>query len=451
MTMRVLALAVAFVYAGVLAISADTPDVQPLRWEDLPAPIERRLVAAGLDARGFPAFRDEQARVTRARVRESDLDALIYYALQSTAFTKAPPIEPAISAKAFVEGADLVPADVRRRIAQLIPALRRPSANSRLSYFREAIPREKPAAEIETFLLQQYVRAARFLYEKEFLAPRQPESVDAIASLYRQRALSTDTSVEAGYLVHLGLATMRALDDGRRVRRVLIVGPGLELAPRTGLLELGPPQSYQPYAVLDALVGLGLARLGEVVLLCADVNPRVVDHLQAAKSGDVTLALVSGIGDSATTSLEDDYRRYFDELGRSIGHTTPLPALPDRYRGHLRKSWVVRGGAARVIEARRVDISHERLALESFDLIIATNVFLYMDDIPLTLALTSLASTLAPGGVLIHNETRALVADVTAEQNLPVAHARTAQIASVRGAAAPLYDSVFVHVKGNPR
>ena len=85
-------------------------------------------------------------------------------------------------------------------------------------------------------------------------------AAEAVAELYRARGLSTDTAVEAGYVVYIGLGDRcRSLEPGRRIRRVLIVGPGLDLAPRTGLLEAGPPESYQPWAVIDALVSLGLS------------------------------------------------------------------------------------------------------------------------------------------------------------------------------------------------
>ena len=96
----------------------------------------------------------------------------------------------------------------------------------------------------------------RFIYQKEFVAQR--ARPDAVAALYRTRGLSTDTAVEAGYVVYNGLGIVQALDPERRIRRVLIVGPGLDLAPRTGLLEAGPPESYQPWAVIDALLALGL-------------------------------------------------------------------------------------------------------------------------------------------------------------------------------------------------
>ena len=91
----------------------------------------------------------------------------------------------------------------------------------------------------------------RFVYQKEFVAQRDPRPADAVADLYRSRGLSTDTAVEAGYLVQLGLAVAKGLQPDRRIRRVLIVGPGMDLAPRTGFLE-APPESYQPWAVIDA-------------------------------------------------------------------------------------------------------------------------------------------------------------------------------------------------------
>ena len=118
-------------------------------------------------------------------------------------------------------------------------------------------PRNAKAA-----LVDEYLRVMRFVYEKEFVAQRAPRPADAVADLYRSRGLSTDTAVEAGYLVSIGLGIVKALEPDRRIRRVLIVGPGLDLAPRTGMLEAGPPESYQPWAVIDALVASGLSRLG---------------------------------------------------------------------------------------------------------------------------------------------------------------------------------------------
>src|SRR5262249_25695671 len=163
-------------------------------------------------------------------------------ALQSTRFTALPPIEPALSAKALVGSLDAdalarfhadpssvslanIPAPVDQRIAALLATLdastRHPD-DVRLQLFGEVLRTAFPNPRDRRVGLQRaYLRAMRFLYEKEF----ESRVAADVAGLYQTRGLSTDTAVEAGYLVHLGLATMHALDAGYRVRRALIVGP----------------------------------------------------------------------------------------------------------------------------------------------------------------------------------------------------------------------------------
>src|SRR5205823_2658469 len=161
-------------------------------------------------------------------------------------------------------------------------------------------------------LAVEYVRAMTFLYRKEFMA-RSPE---ATARLYQSLGLSTDTAVEAGYSVQVGLGVLKALEPSRRIRRVLIVGPGIDLAPRTGMLEVGAPESYQPWAVIDALVSLGLSRLDDLQVIGADINPRVVDHLRQARQAPPILHLVSGLGETGSVTFSRDFRDYFAALGR---------------------------------------------------------------------------------------------------------------------------------------
>ena len=69
---------------------------------------------------------------------------------------------------------------------------------------------------------------------------------EAVADLYRARGLSTDTAVEAGYVVYNGLGVVKALDPTRTIRRVLIVGPGLDLAAVGGLDPHGLPAERRP-------------------------------------------------------------------------------------------------------------------------------------------------------------------------------------------------------------
>lgn len=437
------------------------PPARPIVWADV-VTLHPRLEARGLTAASFGNFIRRTHSDSLRRVREGDMDHLVFYALQSTHFTHLPVLEPALSAKALVEslpaaarGAFVenrtdatppIPRAVRARVAALLAALDVPGRDPRLRYFRSLVHTTVPDREArEAAVLREYVRAMRFLYRKEFVAQR--AGAGAVAELYRLRGLSTDTAVEAGYVVYDGLGIVRALDPARRIRRVLIVGPGLNLAPRTGLVEAGPPESYQPWAVVDALLALGLSSLEDLQVVGADINPRVVEHLDRSRAAPPVLTLVSEIAASETVTISASYRWYFAQLGAAIGAPAPAPAGRPTSTGHLRK--VIRLGAkpAAALTAATLDIVTERLDQRPFDLVVVTNVLPYFDDVQLMLALSNIAAMLAPGGVLLHNEARALLQEVAPAVGLPFAQSRHVVIATVRGAAAPLFDSVWIHEK----
>jgi hypothetical protein len=411
-----------------------------ITWEDV-APFHAALAAKDITASRFPPYVEQMHGENLRRVHEGDLDHLVFYCLQSTRFTTLAPIEPALSAKAFVETGQ-TPESARARVSACVKALDSTIDDARLSYFRALVkgsvadPRQR-----EEIVLGEYARVMRFVYEKEFVARRSANGADVIANLYRTRGLSTDTAVEAGYVVYLGLGVMKAIDPSRRVRRVLIVGPGLDLAPRTGLQETGPPESYQPWAVIDALVALGVSRLDDLEVVAADINPRVIDHLQRRRSERPTLRLVSGIEASGSVSFVRDYRDYFASLGRAIGDVSD-----ERQNARLTKTLHVRDAAVKVLRAEVLDIVTERLDGPAFDLVMATNILPYFDDVQLTLAMTNIAGMMAPGSVFLHNESRPSLQGIATVLALPLEQSRHVTIADVRGAP-PLGDSVWLHRK----
>jgi SAM-dependent methyltransferase len=438
-------------------------------WADL-GPLQPRLEARGLTADAFPAYVQRLRETHAARVRDGDFDHLVFYLLQSTRFTSLPPLEPASSARDLVDSLPVagrtsylagsaldpshVPAAVRSRIAALVRALDEPAGDARLRYFGELTRTTFPdTAQRATGIGREYLRAMRFVYLKEFVAQRSATPAEAVADLYRSRGLSTDTAVEAGFLVSTGLGILKSLEPDRQIRRVLIVGPGLDLAPRTALLEEGGPESYQPWAVMDALVAAGLSRLADLSVVGGDINPRVVSHLRRSHDDPPALTLVSGVRADATVSVSPEYREYFDALGRAIagpGGATLAQATVD---GRLRKRVRVSGAAARALSVVPLDIVTERLRGQPFDIVIATNVLPYFDDEELILAISNIASALAPGGVLLHNEARPALDGISRAVGLPFEQSRHAVVAAVRGAGAPLFDSVWLHRKaaGPPR
>jgi hypothetical protein len=427
-----------------------------IRYDDLPAALRHHWPTEA----AFAAYVRDVEIDTDRRVAEGEREHLIYYALQSTAFTTRPPIEPAISSRRFADqlsdtererlirdpsylpSAGWPPAE-RARVIDFLDALGKRPAGSRLSYFEQllAVRGATPDA-----LYPDYVRVARFLYRKEFLsAGAASADVAEVARLYQSRAHSTDTQTEAGFGVYLGLGTIRALEPSSRISSVVVIGPGLDLAPRTDLVDAVAPQSYQPFAVADALLALSLSSERDLRIRSVDVNPRVVQFLQAVPRAPVTLHLFTGVAETAARPFTADYRMYLKDLGRAIGEeTTPPRAIASERQ--YRRSIVVRPGVRQAMTAERINIITERPVVEAgVDLIIATNVLNYFDDRQVGLALSNIAALLRPGGYLVHNESRKGLVELAGALGLPVLHMRTAVLGGP--AARPLYDAVWLHQK----
>jgi hypothetical protein len=433
--------------------------VREIRWADIAPPLQEQLSRHGIDRATFADHLSKLRRRNQERVREGDLDHLIYYALQSSGYTDLPPIEPAVSAETFTR-TGTIPTDARTRLDRFLAAAEGNVRDARLAYFREVLPRDTKGVSRRDFLDAQYSRAMRFLYEKEFVAARQPNRTEAVGALYQARGLSTDTSVEAGYVVYLALATLKQLEPQRTIRSVLVVGPGLDLAPRTDPVDAGEAQSYQPFAVMDALLALGLAARHELQVAAVDINPRVVEWIERVRGTQRRLHLASGVTETNRVRFTSDFRQYFESIGRGISVSdggAGLKTGPSKETGTSKETGPFKQISGRLVKsidmdlriaprfgAIRLDVVVDRIDRQ-FDLIIVTNVFPYLSDIDLLLALTNLNRMLARGGTLLHNEPRPMLAEGTSALNLALIHSRSAVIATVEGADSPLYDSIWMH------
>lgn len=450
--------AVVATFAATVLASPPSPggNWRRAEYRDLPHAIQSQWSTAS----AFDAFLHGVENDTRRRVADGEREHLIYYALQSNRFTARPRIEPAISSRQFVaklsendrgrlldDGSFLPtagwPQAERARIDDLLAALEKRPADVRLAYFRQLLSPEGGPLPVAESLYPDYVRVARFLYRKEFLdgGPAQ------VSELYRSRAHSSDTQIEAGFGVYAGLATIHALDSSLRVRDVLIVGPGLDFAPRTDLIDAVPPQSYQPFAVADALLALSLASDSDLRIHSVDVNPRVVDYIRGAARGQVTLHVFTGIGETPNRRYTDDFKTYVDRLGRAIGReaTAPRGVAAERRYAH---SIAVRPAIAHAMTAGLTNIITERPSAPAYDVVIATNLLTYFDDRELALALANIEATLRPGAYLLHNESRAGLAEVADAVGIPVLQMRTVVLGGRAGSPGqPLYDAVWLHQK----
>ena len=173
--MRIL---VALCVVASLALSGAAGDRRRrIEYGDLPDVLQRALAAHGIPASAFAAYLARVQAESDRRVADGEREHLIYFALQSRGFTERAPIEPALSARRFVErlpeaertrlldDPSFLPAAgwpqaERVRIADLLRAFATPAANARLEYFRTLVAWDRPAIAIGG-LYADYVRVAR--------------------------------------------------------------------------------------------------------------------------------------------------------------------------------------------------------------------------------------------------------------------------------------------------
>lgn len=434
-----------------------TTSVRRVEYADLPAAIQERFASEGISARRFPDYLSDVETETGRRLAEGEREHLVYYALQSSHFTRRARIEPAVSARRFVEA--LPPAERRRfledaaylppggwpaaeraRVADALTALAENTADARLSSLRQL--RSAGGLPSVDGLYADYVRVARFLYKKEFGSDG---NAGDVARLYQSRPHSSDTQIDAGFGVYLGLGVVHALAPAQPIRRILIVGPGLDVAPRTDLIDAVGPQMYQPFAVADALIALSMTTAGDLRIHSVDVNPRIVAFAQDLTRAPVTLHLFTGVVETKEHPFSVDYREYVHTLGRAIGVVVKGPATlasDARYQHSI----AVRPEIARALTAERLNVVTERLIDGTgFDLAVITNVLTYFDDRQLALALSNIGAMLRPEGYLLHNEPRAGLVETAAAVGLPALQVRTALLGGA--ASHPWYDTVWVHQK----
>jgi len=398
---RIQTVSAALLCAGAAVITAQSTAKRDITLHDLPSTLQSSFP-------DFDAFRAAIERNTTARLKEGENDHLIFYLLQSTRFTSEARIEPALSAKLFEE-TGRIPADVIRRISDFLSA---PAGqDERLDYLRSSLhlTREQISSE--------YERAMRSLYRKEF-APGKSDP----AAWYQTRGHSSDTQIEANYAVWSALQVLRSIYPDWRVRNALIIGPGLDFAPRTDLFDEAP-QSYQPYALADAVLGLKFAASPDWRIHCVDINPRVVSFLNARKPQNLQLHSKTG---------DEGYAEYFAQLGRAIG---------DR-RG---STIAVREDVLNQISASLLNIITERLTQPKFDLIVVTNVLLYFNTKELALALCNIDAMLKPGGFVIANDLNPDIDEYTAALGMKPVQARTIRIRD--STRVPLFDSFAIYRK----
>jgi SAM-dependent methyltransferase len=189
------------------------------------------------------------------------------------------------------------------------------------------------------------------------------------------------------------------------IKRIAIVGPGLDFLDKDAGYDFYPEQTLQPFAVADSLLKLKLSKASDLEITTFDISPRVNWHLRQMIKGEpriYTLHLPIDPVDQPNSNL----LAYWNLMGSQIGNPSkPLP-LPDALSGLKIRAVRVRPEIITRIRPLELNIVFQKLDLpetEKFDLIIATNVLIYYNLLEQSLALSNIEKILKPGGVFLCN------------------------------------------------
>ena len=225
----------------------------------------------------------------------------------------------------------------------------------------------------------------------------------ANATIFRDRGLSSDTSILSDYSVHVALETIarqKTLSPGS-VRRVAVVGPGLDFTNKADGYDYYPQQTTQPFALINTLRRLGLGA-ADLQVTTFDINLRVNDHLRnapvrAASSSGYLVSLPLAKREGWTSAVEEYWQQWGNAIGDEVT-AVPAPAVAGVVKTRTVR---IQPTVVASIVPRDLNIVVDRLSVasvERFDLVVATNVLFYYDVLEQALAAANVAAMLRPGG-----------------------------------------------------
>jgi len=379
------------------------------------------------------AWSRRQDKAIRARLQQGDLDSMVNLLLYGTSFTK----QPRIKVEAFAEASKA--GVLRARVDDLVAGLRSPGDNERLTFLNGLLRRQRidssSPGETGVFI---YNNLQRVLQEMGTLAKRGEEAKRLIKpdvvppdvvpdpaaifnwrpGLLRDRGVSLDTGIFPNFSIEQALRDLKnrgVLREGQ-VARVAVIGPGLDFSDKNeqASFDYYPQQTLQPFALYDSLVRLGLARANAVSMSIFDISPRVIDHLQRARerarnNTGYVIQLPREVAPPWPADLVAFWRSLGDRVGAEVAPITPPNVFqgPNGVPGLDTRAVRIRPDVVLTLQPVDLNIVLERMNLaesDRFDLMVATNIFIYYDAFERSLALENAGAMLKRGGLLLTND-----------------------------------------------
>lgn len=380
------------------SVRAGTDGAEFLGYDRAVAVLNACRLPLPADYSGWTAWIEGRDHQIRARLARGEEDSLVNFLLFGVSFTRQP--------RATGENPDS--RLLQERVRDLIRGFQAPGKNERLVWLRDLAGRHgyRTATPQEREHLARYMseNISRYLAERsQFRRVLETASANdpVTAELYKNRGLSLDTDFRPGYAVDVTLADLQKGGVLRSVERVAVIGPGLDFTDKDNGFDYYPLQTLQPFALIDSLLRLGLAQMPHLHVSVFDISTQVLDHLSRARR-PYTVQLVLDESRHWNADVLEYWRQFGDRVGAPVQPLRPPPQVQ-----HVRSRAIrIHPEVVAALEPRDLNAVLQHLALPAdrqYDLIVATNVFVYYDEVERALSLLNLKAMLRPGGIFLSN------------------------------------------------
>jgi len=354
--------------------------------------------------------RDREVRGRIDRGIEDSISNLILYGTSFTSLARVDSVE-----SAATESGELRPATIAR-IHALALALASGAKSERLSFARDFLARKGTRTNSEESHLTENLRrfiAEQAAYQKKLEDAANNKDPSAVylarGTLFEARGLSVDTSLLPNFALEETLRAMirkGALNLGS-MRRIAVIGPGLDFTDKRDGYDFYPLQTLQPFAVLEAVRRLDLGKAQDLEVVCLDLNPAVFAHIEKlSERGRAGQAYTVQLPRDARAEWSPEAISYWKNFGGILGSPAkPLP-VPSSLGGVVVRAVVIQPQFAAHLQVYNANIVAETLDFppgKGFDLMVATNVLVYYNRLEQALAMANIARMLNPGGIFLAN------------------------------------------------
>ena len=403
--------------ASSAACETPAPEFMPL---EAAKPILQKLrpgggtqAGAAFTSKDWLAWLQKADADIRRRLDTGEEDSLTNLLRFGVTFTKEYRIDDEYLAR--YGQSSLVNGFAENRANDLIKALAAPNGNQGFVEMRSFVEKKgfslnSPAGRKK---LKAYLLANLARMQKEFLQAREQVKTNR-NQLFEHRGISLDSNLWPDYDVdeHLKRMMDQGLLKPGSIRRVAIVGPGLDFVNKQEGVDFYPPQTVQPFAVMDSLIRLGLTNPDSVEVYTFDISSRVNLHIEAARKNaalgrSYTVQLPWYAEGRWTNEFRASFIQYWQRLGSTIGDPVAAIPVPESAAGFQTRAVKLRPAVVNRIKPVDMNIVFQRLSLppaDRFDLIIGTNIFLYYGAFEQSLARANVSAMLKPGGYLLSND-----------------------------------------------